>query len=771
MNLIDINIGTYKDNLIIKKVKLIAVRIPVFIEFTKKSYFSDIYMNLSVIHGLDNIIYIIGDDLELFFDVKDIHKSFVQFQNVNNFFIEKGLFLLPEIPPEILFRKNITYSGSSIYLCESMGNEKFQIKTIYNSRIFQFKDIVTFEITNSIDAVSAIYDTSLKFTISDTDYVHNTNKNINIPKRAGKLKTKVKSSEGTSVIESKTLKVKELQKKLPKEPSQTVFKPSDIKDGGIKEKNLSIEIEALIKNSAKIWWDLFIKYHNIGEKKEAIICVTNALWIDRSLHIKLKTMKEEENQIINDCPELNLLFIEELNEDRLLKKNLNLKLLWLLSIIRSSSRYDYFWAFEKREFVQNRLKEHGVRVGVEIPKFIKNLTSDELMSILSNNAENSKRIDRNDLTKILWEFIKEIEKKTDINKDVLFKKESFTDRIKRENTGKRFKTLFLLKNFYNAPSKPFYTDYQVIEEEEIILNKLILTSTSLKKRIIHLFSEKNKSFFSYPHNREISEYEISLLKIPYFIYKFYFSGLNEKGEFFDNFMSPRLNADKLNKILSTYVEIAVSNKSVNIDHYFIFLQFLIKNNNMDYYFKFIEIIIGQLGTGLITLAKHKKTEQRAFALVDKIKKKFKKIYYFEDFSVSISLIKFRLETTTTIDNLLPDIKKIGMILFPKKTASQTPLVDIRDIIMQWFTVLQFISYEEKVGIVYDIIQNLKDYDAGSQEYLKGQIYFNLIKYLESVELTPDTFINSYKRWEDWNIRRTMEKDLKKLRNNEFILNL
>jgi len=768
----NINIDLLKSSYLEKNVELIAVKLSVFKEFTKKSYFSDIYMDFSVINSKENMVYIIGNSVEIYFDKGDIYKSFVKIDNLNNFYIEKDYFLLPELPPDLIFKDIFAYSKSSIYICQRDSEGKINIISVNKKRIFRLRDIISFSLLNPIEAFPINSGSLLKVSFLKEEYKSDIAKNTKKNKKK-ELKTKIISSKGKISDKSKSLKISNLLVEN-KEISERSLNTSELKKGVVKKKELSLEIRALLYNNAKDWWKLFLKYYKKGLKNEASVCFVNALWVDRSILLKLKQKSEKEKKIIFDCPDLYLLFKESFDEQELLNKDMNIKLIWLLSIIRSSSRYDYFWAFQKREYIQMTLNENGIRIGIEIPEFVKELKSKELNDYLINISGNSNKIDKHTLTITLYELLEDIEKTSKIDKDILFKQESIEEELNNKERIRKYRKMFSLNNFYIDRNNPFFFDYNVLPEEELLLNILVNKKGYGMDRFLSYFNYNARKAYKFAWHRVetvdiISNKNISDLKIPFFVYKLFFEGFAKDEYFFDSFITWDYNVNKLNRILKTYVELSISNEDIKIEYYLDFMELLIKNIESDYYWKYIDIINFQVRYSFNIIPKSKKNELRLLKIIKNIMKKFKKIKEYPDFTIAISIIKFKLDIGTPVNTIYNEIKRIGIKMFSSEL--KLSIVDIRDIIMQILSILQYLSYEEKVGIIFDIIQYLKKYDAHGLLYLKGQIYYNLIKFLETIKVTPETFMRSYERSEKWNIKMTMEKDLKKLRSSEFILNL
>jgi len=99
------------------------------------------------------------------------------------------------------------------------------------------------------------------------------------------------------------------------------------------------------------------------------------------------------------------------------------------------------------------------------------------------------------------------------------------------------------------------------------------------------------------------------------------------------------------------------------------------------------------------------------------------------------------------------------------------LVDIRDILILILVMLNNLSLVEKLDIIHVILKRIESAEIRSNYHLVLDILNNLKKYLKNIDFTLSSYTYFYKRKLAWEIKRTVESDLRKLKGMEFIMRL
>lgn len=168
------------------------------------------------------------------------------------------------------------------------------------------------------------------------------------------------------------------------------------------------EILALAEDDPGAWYALFLKFaglstdqdgrvrswiesnarqeqelspaHLAALRTDAQICLLNALWKERPLLDRLRGDTALRAWVKRFCPPVAFLLQEETGREDP-PVSLNLKARWSHVFYSTRARFDYFWAFGKRDELLRDLEEDGLAFGTDLPGFILELPVDDLVKV------------------------------------------------------------------------------------------------------------------------------------------------------------------------------------------------------------------------------------------------------------------------------------------------------------------------------------------------------------------------------------------------------
>lgn len=370
--------------------------------FPARCHFASVYSAFGALPFGDGRVALFGPGIESYFPPGDLEACFVRYQGHPAVHIRRELLTVPDFKPDFLL-STVALPEDPGYLLLDEGPDGGLSVTCLPKRFHRpLGDLLAFSPPETVEA------RPLRHAERSRAYL-----------RLGPARAPAVRSGGAG----KPLLPKPFVPPSPPpaegRPPSPVRLPEPEGPGGAKPLpatrareslpgDAAAEIRALAEDDPGAWYELFLKFAGLSADRDgrvlswiesnarqereiaparlaalradAQICLLNALWKDRPLLDRLRGDTALRAWVKRFCPPVAFLLQEETGrEDPPVP--LNLKARWSHVFYSTRSRFDYFWAFGKRDELLRDLEEDGLAFGTDLPGFIPDLPVDALVKV------------------------------------------------------------------------------------------------------------------------------------------------------------------------------------------------------------------------------------------------------------------------------------------------------------------------------------------------------------------------------------------------------
>ncbi len=370
--------------------------------FPARCHFAAVYSAFGALPFGDGRVALFGPGIESYFPPEDLEVCFIRYQGHPAVHIRRELLPVPDFKPDFLL-SSVELPDDPGYVLLDEGPDGGLAVTCLPKRFHQpLGELLTFALPETVEAEP------LRHRELSRAYLGFGPVRASAVSAAGVREgPRPKRPVSPPPAAGKNLPPSPVRLPEPVDPLEAKPLPAALSRGPLPG-GTAAEIAALAEDDPGAWFALFLKFAGLsmdGEgrvrswietnalqeqelpstrlealRADAQICLLNALWKDRSLLDRLRGDTALRAWVKRFGPQVAFLLQEETGrEDPPVR--LNLKARWSHVFFSTRARFDYFWAFGKRDELLRDLEEDGLAFGTDLPKFIEELPVDDLVKV------------------------------------------------------------------------------------------------------------------------------------------------------------------------------------------------------------------------------------------------------------------------------------------------------------------------------------------------------------------------------------------------------